>query len=179
MSNKNNLSKIKAQYIIENIFDYIYDEDYKYKLFTYSKYYQNKFNITLYEYKEKYIEQIDLDLFDYFSCYKNDDSEYKYPKGYDKSVLNKKFSKFEIEPNDIKNIIINYAEKYYQYIIEEYNIDEDIIITKLSEILIDIYSPFFDIISKSEIFGKIFTIPISVQFIEANNLMIIFLDLIN
>lgn len=67
MPKKINLSKIKAKYILDNIFDFINDEYFIYKLFKYSKSYHNKLNLKLYDYQEKYLEKISLNIPDYFS----------------------------------------------------------------------------------------------------------------
>ena len=58
------LEKIKSKYIIEQIFDFI-DEIVKFKLFIYSKKYQEKFNLLLFEYQYYYIIKNEINLLDY------------------------------------------------------------------------------------------------------------------
>ena len=50
----NKINRIKSIMIIKDIFKYIKDEDFPYKLFFYSKLFQKKFNIKLDNYKKKY-----------------------------------------------------------------------------------------------------------------------------
>ena len=50
------LEKIKSKEILKTIFNYI-KNNYNYKLFTYSKYFQKKLDINLVDYQEKYIGQ--------------------------------------------------------------------------------------------------------------------------
>ena len=65
--------------------------------------------------------------------------------------------------------MVNYAEKYYEKLKKKYN-DENIFISKSTELAIDIFSPFFECLSQTDIFGKIFCIPISVNTIKNLNL---------
>ena len=169
MSKKNILGKIKSDYILQKIMNYINIENFTLKLFTYSKFYQKKLKIKLSDYQEKYLNKIGLKIEDYFSCYDNKDDDDHYPDDYDKEILIKEFSKFKIDPKDIKNILVDYGEKYYQNMKEKYN-DEDIFTSKSTELTIDIFSPFFECLSQTEIFGKIFCIPISVYTIKNLNL---------
>ena len=58
MENKESLSlleKIQSKYIFESIFNYIEDENYKLKLFVYSKSFKKKLSIGLINYQEQYI----------------------------------------------------------------------------------------------------------------------------
>ena len=49
------INNIKSAYILENIFNYINDEEFLYKLINYSKLIQKKLKITFYTYKNKYL----------------------------------------------------------------------------------------------------------------------------
>ena len=56
---KNEISifnNIKSIYIFKNIFNYIKDNNFQYKLFNYSKLFQKKFNLDINFYQDKYIE---------------------------------------------------------------------------------------------------------------------------
>ena len=45
MENQGIINKIKSIYILQDIFNYIKDSNFKYKIFIHSKYFQNKLNI--------------------------------------------------------------------------------------------------------------------------------------
>ena len=66
MNNKSLLKKIKSKYIYKIIFDYIDNENFKFKLFNYSKYFQNILILKLFDYKEKYFDNLDINLNEYF-----------------------------------------------------------------------------------------------------------------
>ena len=59
----NNINRIKSIMILKEIFRYIKDNDFPYKLFFYSKLFQKKFNIRLDYYKNKY-EQLNKKKFE-------------------------------------------------------------------------------------------------------------------
>ena len=171
MEKKSILEKLKSKYTFELIFKFIKDENYKYKLFIYSKLFQKKLLFDLFNYQELYINKR-INLNDYLSCF-NNDYQLKYSLDYDKNILNKKLQKNlinnKIDIEVIKSYAINYFKKYLKDIKLKNN-NEEILIYNNPEINIDIYSPFFDVISKTEIFEEIFTIPISIQIIEKYNL---------
>ena len=62
MKHKYLINKIKSSYIINDIFNYVNYINFKLKLFMYSKFYQNKFDLRLINYKEKYIDKIGFDI---------------------------------------------------------------------------------------------------------------------
>ena len=65
------LENIKSKYVIQNIFNYIKNSNFKFKLVNYNKYFQNKLDLTLFDYQEKYfrkyIENVKLDVLDYLA----------------------------------------------------------------------------------------------------------------
>ena len=159
---KNKLDNIKSKYHFDNIFSFIKDDNFKLKFFVYSKKYQKILNLTINNYKEKYFEQIginSMNINDFFSCH--EDFEYfsfkngGYPGYYKKDYFEKKFEKYKnkFNNNDIKNYLIYYFEKNNKN-------------SKFTNIYLDIYSPFFDILSKTNFFSDIFTIIISINFIK-------------
>ena len=153
------LGKITSKYLLLKIFDYIKDNnDYILKLFVHSKYFQKKLNLSLYSYQQKYFDKIGLNINMYLSGY-NDDKEI-YPNYFDKNYL----------LNKLKKDANNYGINSIVYYVTNY-------IKKLKEskkgnlnIYIDIFSPFFDLLSKTEDFWEIFTIPINIRFINKNHL---------
>ena len=159
---QNKLDKIKSKYNLNNIFSYIKNDSFQLKFFLYSKKYQNILNLTINNYKEKYFEQNNfniLNINDFFSCYK--DYTYYfiekggYPGYYNKDYFTEKFEKYKniINNNSIKEYILFYLE----------NINKN---SNLKNIYLDIYSPFFDILSKLNNFSDIFIIIISIKFIK-------------
>ena len=163
IDNKYGLDNIKSKFLLENIINYIKDENFKLKLFTYSKKYQGALNISLNNYKEKYFEKIRINLLnvnEFFSLY----SDYSfifldnggYPGYYNQNYFQKNF---EIFKKKFNNSII---QNYLIYCIEKNS--------NLKNIYLDIYSPFFDILMKTNFFSYKFTIVLSMNFIKENKL---------
>ena len=120
------LEKIKSKYIIEQIFNFI-DEIYKFKLFNYSKKYQEKFNLLLFEYQYYYIIKKGINLLDYL-CF-------CFTKNYPKIIKNIQVDLFNnMEQECISKYIQNFSPngKYIRYGYK-----------------IDIYSPLFEAFSKA------------------------------
>ena len=152
MENQILKKKIKSKYIIRNIFNYIKDTYFQLKLINYSKYYLKTLDIQLINYKEKYIEKIGFDINKYLHIEPEKYEEDYLIKKYDNFLLEKKLNKKEFE-NIISEVIKNKEAK-------ENNIKEN------SEILIDMESPLFEIISKTKIFENNYTIYISQKIID-------------
>ena len=156
MEKESILEKIKSKYNLENIFDYVKDENFKFKLFVYSKRFQKKFDLKLLDYKNIYLKNR-INLFEFLSDYNKKEG---YPKNYDKKELTNKFNstlnKLKLKEENITDYIINFFKNYEK--------------KENDEIYIDIYSPFFDLLSKEEYFWKKFIIPIISEFIDKNKL---------
>ena len=84
--------------------------------------------------------------------------------------LNKNLQKYGLDINSIKLYIIDIFKNVISQIKENINNDKDIKKDNNFEIIIDIYSPLFEILSRDDIFGEIFSIPISIDLIEKYNL---------
>ena len=149
----NILNNISSKFILSSVFNFIKNENFKNKLFSYSKLFQKKLNLNFNEYKDKYISQIGLDYDNYLSL---DYNIRKFDKDILKKVLQKELLNFNITLDEdiIKIIIVNYFKKYIKYL-KEYNID--------------IYSPFFDLLAKSELIEN-FRIKIMLNKITEYNL---------
>ena len=117
------LSKIKKFKII-NILDYIGNENFKYKLFKYSKAYQNKLNLKLSDYKKKYFEQENLKsnkIFDNYNNYsqclmKIKDNQNLFKKNSHSFIfcyLLGYYSKNNINIDDFNNILNNYQNHIF------------------------------------------------------------------
>ena len=156
MEKKSILEKIKSKYNLENIFDYVKDENFKFKLFVYSKKLQKKFDLKLLDYKNIYLKNR-INLFEFLSDYNKKEG---YPKNFDKKELTNKFNstlnKLKLKEENITDYIINFFKNYEK--------------KENDEIYIDIYSPFFDLLSKELYFWKKFIIPIISEFIDKNKL---------
>ena len=159
------LGKIMSKYLLLNIFDYINNSnDLIMKFFVHSKYFQKKLNLSLFLYQKKYFNKIGLNINDYLSGY-NDENEI-YPDYFDKFYL---LNKLKNDGNKIGiNSLVYYVTNYIKDIVENKNGDINI--------YIDIFSPFFDILSKAKNFWEIFTIPININFMAKNHLMIDYLS---
>ena len=148
------MNKIQSKYIFETIFDYIKYENFKTKLFTYSKFFQNKLLIEYNDYKEKYISQIGINFDDYL-C--SDYNSIKFNKDLLKNVLIKELSNFGVILDDdiMKIILVNYFKKHIKSL-KNYNID--------------IYTSFLDILLNSDIIEN-FTIKIMLNKIKKYDLL--------
>ena len=159
------LDKISSKYILKGIFDYI-DEDvyFKLKLFIHSNSFQKKLDINIFKYQEKYFKNKGLDLIQYFSFIYN--SSKVFSKCLLKDELEEDLSLLNIDINIINNYIKNnfkgltLKKKYIQLLpIQYYN----------NLIQVDIYSPFFDILSENGLL-ELCSINIQAKLIEDFNL---------
>ena len=149
MENNSILYRIKSKFIFYKIFGYIEQPKLVYKLFVYSKSFQKKIERELVDYERIYLEQFGINWREYLFCSMN-----RYINSFDKNllknVLEEDVSKNNLDFNLVKTIIID----IYKKIAEEWKNskdDEDELSEK--ENLIDIYSPFFDVLSKTDIFS--------------------------
>lgn len=154
------MENISSSSIINLIFKYIKDENFKYKLVSYSKYLQKRLKLTLLDYQETYLCDKGLNFINYI--YNKDNI---YEETFDKNVYNKRLEKdlsnIKLERKDFDKIVFN----YYNGDKEGEEVGED------DGIKIDIYSPFFDIISSSGTkHFNYFGIPISINVIRKHNL---------
>ena len=153
MGNKNNNKKsknilefIKSQYILKNIFDYIKDDNFKYKIFVHSKKLQNKIGLNSIQYHIKYLERFNLDPLKFLS-FNNCNSDIRFGQNIIKKSLSEYLSNNKIE-NDIFQA---YSKNYFMNYIE--NDEND------NYFYIDIFSPIFDtLITSKEICEKMFII---------------------
>ena len=157
MDKKQLLEGINSNYLLNQIFYYIQDENIKLKLFFHSKSFQEKLGIKPIDYKEGFLKKIRFNLDTYL--YKNIEN--------DKETLNKSLQRFlkkkKLNKKEIEKIVYDiYSNKKVKDIEEED-------INKIDENyykLINVFSPFFDILSQTDIFEKKYCIPIIEQSIE-------------
>ena len=145
MENARLLNKIKSSILIKHIFNYIKDNNIKFKLFFYSKSFQKKFNIKLNDYKEKYFDKIDFNISKYLEEEKNKNNYLN--EEYDNYSLEKKFNE-----EKFNNILNNISKN------KKSNKINDDIIKEGFKTLINLDSPLFELISKTNNFDKDYTI---------------------
>ena len=147
------LNKIKSKYICKLIFNITYD-NLKYKLFSHSKHFQEILGIKLIDYKEKYWIKKGIKLDDYLTL--------KSQKNYNPNYINKIYL-YESLNSFIKKNSID-LDSLKSYLIEFYQNQKNL---KKQKLLLDIFSPFFEELSKSDCFD-LFIIPIEIDLIEKN-----------
>lgn len=155
------IKKIKSSYILNQIFSYIPNDNIKFKLFKHSKLIQENLGIKLLDYKEKYVKQIGFNLDRYLFKDKNSNKETL------KKRLNQFLKKKKLSINEIEEIVYDIYSNKKVKDLEEEDINT---LGELPDTFIDVYSPFFDIISKTEMFQKKYCIPIIDEVIERDDL---------
>ena len=147
MKNTHIINEIKSKYILEQIFEYIKDDKFKMKLFCYSKLFQSKLNLSIVDYQIAFLNKIDFDYNNYLKFSTNTFDQQNFDSTYLKSQFTKEILKYNINLNIMSTIINNYfrnnkspkiLEKNKKYI--------------NSGIEIDIFSPYFNFLSKDDIF---------------------------
>ena len=168
MENNNSiLEKVFSKDLLSNIFDYIRDPNYKHKLFSYSKILQKKADLRLADYEERYIEKFGINLNDYLFSENN-----KFVRKFNKDILNsnlqKDLSKNNLEKAKIEKIMVDIYNQRYEDKYKNNSEGSDKAGNKLIETdeSIEIYSPFFETLSKMEFFEYLFTINISTYIID-------------
>ena len=159
MDEKELIGKIKSKYTILKIFEYIKDDHIMLKLFSKSKFLQKKLNIDLFDYQQIYLNKNKFNINEYLCT---SELYYDNPEKYDKNELTNKLkdklSTLKIDIHTIRKYAVAFYEKYFKNLNKSINYD--------NKIAIDIFSPFFEELSKNEFFKDIFIIPISIRTIE-------------
>ena len=149
---------------IKEIFNYIKDKNYKFKLFKYSKKLQKKIGIDLIDYQEKYIIQLGINFEDYLT-FKGNENE-NFIKDILTIRLNSNLMNYiNLYMNDIQKIAIRHFEKKINFL-------------ENKKQTIEIYSPFFEALSQSKIF-EFFIISISLSRIAKFNLKNDYISIFN
>ena len=170
-----NLSKIKSKHILSQIFDFIKDDNFKLNFLKYSKYFQKIFDINIFNYQNAYFKKSNFYLADFL----NNKSEKI--EEFDKDFLQKKLDKFlikhpQLSISDINKYVKEFIPLYAKKEQKENN-EQGINYEKSYNNYIDIYSPFFKLISKNEFFGNIFTINIPTNLIVKKSLENIYITI--
>ena len=143
------ISKIKSKYVLLHIYNFIEDKHFTLKLFCHSKNYQNKLDINNSYCYKKYLDELNFNLKDFI--FKNG-IEYK------KDILRKEYDDF-LRENKLNK---DKFEKIIYEVINNKNVENKINIKEF----INIDSPLCEILSKTKVFNKIFTIHISQKNID-------------
>ena len=151
------LYKIKSKYVFKNIFDFIKDSNLKHKIFAYSKHFQEILKISIFDYKEKYFNKKGVKFDEYFTLKSHKSFNMN---TFNKNLLNENLKSF-INKNNINLDSLNsYFIDYYKKNAGDFKL----------KILIDIYSPFFNVLTNSECL-ELFIIPIEMDIIQKNQLL--------
>ena len=157
MVNEELINKIKSKHVLNYIFNYIKDNNFKDKLFLYSKKFQKNIDIKLIGLKENYLKKIKFDLGKFLYIEPN-----SFKIDYLTTEYNKFLKKKEINKEKIENIIYDIFDNKKIKSIDEEDVDR----IKEKENYINFESPLFEILSKTKNFAKIFTIHISQKIID-------------
>ena len=156
-----------SSYIMKKIFEFIKDDAFKFKLFNNSKEFQKKLGISQLNYLEKYLTKIKFNVFKYFSHLFNDYLSQPLNIGNEKALkifYEKELIKYNIPPKLFSEYLNYFFGKTIKY----------------ESILIDIFSPFFELLLNNypEIFASLF-IPIVIELIEKQDLKNDFFNVFN
>ena len=139
------LRKIKSKYIFQHIFSFIQDENYIYKAFKYSRFFQKKLNLDYNNIKQNII---------IFDKYLLENDEYPFEND---------LTKFKLHNKNIESYIVNYFKNHPKKNIKEYDICE-------FSLDISILSPLYDILIKQDFFRNMFNIVIDFNEIKKNKM---------
>ena len=113
------LGKIKSKYNLSNIFDYVKDDNFKYKLFKYSKLFQEKLELNLTKYRVKYLERFKINP-KIFLNFIEFGSDISLGKDIIKKGLTNYLAKNKIEENIFQSFVIEYFKKYFTFTLLEW-----------------------------------------------------------
>ena len=169
------IEKIKSKINIRYIFSYV-TEKRKYQLVVHRKKLQTILNLNLQNYKTKSFELFqDFDFLSLLST-KDDPKRFTLPYNETINILKNKYAK-EIKNNKLekkkyRKLIDEYIEKFFIKIYDNYKSKEEVDKTVLdTNLIIDIFSPFYEILMKKDIFEKLFVLLIPFPLIYEKKLM--------
>ena len=185
MNNVNNknlegLNKVNSNYILLKILNLVKDYN-KYRLFMYCKKFQTKLGLKSLDYKIRSIERTGIKVCNYLSGYFDkkvephpyyilrDEYKDQYEYCFKKDSLKNLFD------YHLKRLKIKYIKDYLIYYFKKYKEDKK----DDSNLYIDIFCPFFNLLSTQEYFSDLFTIPIDMQFIKYNNIKNVYISAFN
>ena len=155
MNEQSILNKIKSNFILEKVFSYVKEDNFEYKLFIHSKFFQKKLQLNYQVFL--FLKEIDYNFDNYIYDLINKST-------FNKNILKQKLEndllKYKLNINNIQKYCINHYVKEFKNIYEEnyLNKEKNINIFEKykekflqNEKKISIYSPFFEILSKLKI----------------------------
>ena len=112
MSKQAKLSNISSKILLQKIFDYINDYDYKlkYKLFVHSKHFQNLLGLDIVDYEIQYINKFDMKLYD-FLIKRYDYNSRSFNKNELNEIFDQKLKENNLDEKLIRKIIVDYFIK--------------------------------------------------------------------
>ena len=149
MKNTHLIIEIKSKYILEKIFDYIKDDKFKMKLFSYSKLFQSKLNLSIVDYQIAFLNKINFNYRNYLKFSINTFGQQHFDRQYLIHQFQDDLLKYNINSNDVSTIINYYFRNNKSPTIQEKNKNKNNI---NSGIEIDIFSPYFEFLFKEDIF---------------------------
>ena len=148
MEYKSLINKINLKNNISTIFSYIKNPNFIHKFFLHSKSLQQKLDLELVDYEKIYLEKSGINAKDYLIYDKN-----RLNKGFDKEIINKILTydifKSKLNYSLVYKMLIDIYEKYDKLYIKQIDLDKEF----ENDNIIDIYSPFFNMLSKMESFS--------------------------
>ena len=147
MENKSLLNKINSIDNILTIFSYIKNPNFMYKFFVHSKSFQQKLDIELVEYEKVFLENSGINVSDYLFYGKN-----RINQRFDKEITSKILT-YDILTKKLNHflmykILMEIYAKYDKLYTKQKGLDREF----ENDNLIDIYSPFFNMLSTMESF---------------------------
>ena len=169
MESKFLLESIKSKYIIDNIFTFIKDDNFKFKLLKHCKQLQNILKLTLNNYKLESFKFINYSKFSNFLSFEGNRKVYVDNINILKNNFKKDIENYKINENIISDeFSVIYFTNLYNINKSKEDINKNILDNQLA---IDIYSPFFELLSKKDIFQKLFITRIPSNLIKSKNLL--------
>ncbi len=161
MEKKSILENVSSNDIFDDIFSYIKDHNFKLKLFSNSKKLQKKLDLQIADYEQAYLNKLGINLNDYLFCEDN-----IFVRNFNKDILKqnleKDLSKNNLEISALEKIIVDIYKKKYEDEFKKVQTNELI----ERETLIEIYSPFLEVLAKTDFFEHFFTISMSMYIID-------------
>ena len=176
MDKKSYITTIKSNKIIKHIFGFS-GFNFQLKLFKYSKFFQELLDIKIFDYKKVFFPKTKFQIKDYLS-FKNNNKEFN------KDLLEIKLKNYltkypKLSFEDVNKYINEYFKLYEEKIKLKEKKEQIINYANTCNIIIDIYSPFFESLSKNEYFRDIFTINLPIELISKKNLLNDYITIFN
>ena len=174
MESKSLLLSIKSKVNIRLLFSYL-NEERKYKLIVHSKKFQNILNLSLENYKEKFFFELTKSI-NFLNCLNTkielDNCSNNSYKNIIKKNWDNELKQCKIHKNNINDKMNELTRYFFTNLYNEYKSKEEVDKNILDEqLLIDIYSPFYKILLKEEIFEKLFILRVPFPIIYDRRLM--------